>query len=234
MKVALFYPLPFNLWHSYEDYVFRFSETFKNFPPEHDYALYLTCHWGTPTDRIRKMFYGLKAIYLDYNGDGCQIGAQQNTALICPRDFFVGFTVHNYFHRSGWLKRMMEAREKHGPGLYGSSASLEGSPHIRTAGYGMDRALWGKYPQSIDTRDACSRFENGDWSVTKFVTDQGLPAMQVTWDGEQSQEDWRKPDGVFRRGEQNAMLMWDRHTEIYSDAEPEEKKLLEQLSDGVV
>lgn len=232
MKTILTYPIPLNLWPHYADQVKRFTVTFRQFEPGADYELRASYHWGELTDRIRRMFYGIKTCFWPYNEDGCDIGSAQVVACHSPKEFIVAFPTHAFFHRGGWLKRLMEARKFYGPGLFGASASFEEAPHVRTAGYGLDADIWHAYPHLITSREECSQFERGPKSITEFVSGHGMPAVQVTWDGFQELDSWREPLGIFRRGEQNAMLWWDRHTQIYSEADPDHKKVLEDLADG--
>lgn len=235
MKAAIVYPLPFDAWPVFEQEIYRFAYTFKQYPPGDDYWLALVCNWGEPTDEIRKLFQGTKSTFVDYPEDGCDIGSAQHVARMCdsPR-LVLAMTTRCYFHREGWLKRYVEARAKYGPGLYGASGSWqEGTPHICTRGYAMDAGLWQRYPHIIDTRDKGPRFEAGDWCVSRWVQEDGMPLVQVTWDGERLFPHWRHPDEkeIFRRGGQAAMLVWDRHTKMYEEADDAEKQRLAALSD---
>lgn len=225
MKPIVVYPIPFDAWDEFERYVYRFTHTLKMHPPGCDYELAVVCNWGQPTDEIRHLFYGLKARFVEYNGHGCDIGSAQHVANQAPADSFIlALTSRCSFHRPGWLARYMAAREKYGSGIYGAFASWEGGrPHICTRGYAMDSDLWKQYPYNIDTRQKGQRFEVGEWCVTDFVRRRGLPAIQVLWDNEQGFKDWRKPEGIFRSGRQNACLIWDKHTEAYENASLEEK-----------
>lgn len=233
MRVVLSYPVPLNVWPHFSHYVKRFARSFKDHPPGHDYELWVTCHWGERIDAVRKLFYGIKTRFFEYQDNGCDIGSTQMvSALVEPSGFVVGLATHAYFHREGWLKRLVEAREKHGPGLYGVAASNEGRPHIRTSCYGLDADLWQHFETVINTREACTEFENGQKSITNFVQRQTLEVWQVTWDDEQGPNTWRLPDGVFRKGQQNAMLVFDRHSDIFEAASDEEKARLTKLADG--
>lgn len=233
MRVAIVYPLPFNLWALYHKQVSRFTRTFKDFPPEYNCELYATCHWGEPVDSVRKLFYGIKTRFTPYYEDGCDIGAALSVSSTLENCFVIGMPTHAYFHRAGWLKRFMAVVEENGPGLYGASGSFEIRPHIRTAGYGMPSEIWHRFPFGVYNRDHCTEFENGDRSITDFCRNAKVPVVQVTWDDFQMLPDCRKPPGIFRRGEQNAMLWWDRHTELYAEADAETKQKLEDLADGI-
>lgn len=232
MRTVLVYPLPFNVWEHYSAYVRRFANTFKDNPPEADYELWLTCHWGEPSDKVREWFYGTKAKFVSYYRDGCQIGAQQEVASCLENCFIIGFTGHAYFHRPGWLKRLMQIRETGGPGLYGTCGSLEGEPHLRTNCFGMDAEIWHRYPHSIQSREDCSLFECGNWCLSHwFAMNSGLRPVVVHWDSVNVIED-RVPNG-YRDGNQEQLLVWDRHTDMYAGASDEEKEHLSNLAKGL-
>lgn len=232
MRTVLVYPLPFNVWGTYEDYAKRFVRSLKLNPAEADFELWLTCHWGEPTDEVREWFYGTKAKFVEYYRDGCQIGAQQEVAATLENCFVIGITGHAYFHRAGWLKRFMGVREEYGPGLYGVCGSLEGNPHLRTNFYGMDAEIWQKYPYGIHTREHCSRFECGDLSISDwFAKNSGGKPIVVHWDNVLSIED-RVPNG-YRDGNQEQLLVWDRHTDMYAEGTDEDKVRLSNLAKGI-
>lgn len=231
MRTIIVYPLPFNIWPQYEELVERFCQTFKEFPPGADYELQATCHWGEPTDKVRELFYGIKTKFVPYYRDGCQIGAQQAVAQMIDEAFIVGLTTHAYFHRAGWLERFLRVREVNGPGLYGTCSSLEGRPHMRTNCYGMDANIWRGYPHPILSREDCSRFECGDLCLSDWYRRcSGDDPMIVYWDGN------RGITGPvvngYRNGNQEQLLVWDRHTQMYADAGPDEKQKLEDLANG--
>src|SRR5574342_852706 len=126
----------------------------------------------------------------------------------------------------------MASRLANGPGLYGTCASLEGKPHMRTNCYGMDAHIWRRYPHSIESRDDCSRFECGDWCLSDWYRQcAGHDPMIVYWDG--SREITGPIVNGYRNGNQEQLLVWDRHTDLYAEAEPEEKKKLEDLANGI-
>lgn len=232
MRTVLVYPLPFNVWDTYEPFVRRFVLSLKEHPAEADFELWVTCHWGEPTDALHQFFYGTKAKFVPYYRDGCQIGAQQEVAATLENCFVIGLTGHTYFHRAGWLRRFMDIRETGGAGLYGTCGSLEGRPHLRTNFYGMDAELWHEYPFGITTREHCSRFECGDLSLSDWYTSKtGLHPTVVHWDSVNVIED-RVPNG-YRDGNQEQLLVWDRHTDMYAEGTDEDKVRLSNLAKGI-
>lgn len=235
MKVVLIYPLPFNVFSHYGPFAKRFADTFKQFPPEHDYELIVTCHWGEPTDGIRQEFYDIKTRFYPYNQDGCQIGAQQHAAIGADMYdvFVIGFTGHAYFHRSGWLRKIIEARNRLGPGLYGVCDSAEGGKlHVRTSCYGVDNWIFQQYPYFVQSREDCTKFECGEWCFSEWYEKftKRAPVI-VHWDSVVSPGE-RVING-YRNGNQEQLLVWDRHTDLYRDADPNEKDRLAKLSFGL-
>lgn len=232
MRTILVYPIPFNVWPQYWEYVQRFANTFKEFPPGHDYELWATCHWGEPTDEVRRWFYGIKTKFVPYYANGCQIGAQQQVAMTLEDAFIIGITSHAYFFRAGWLDRFMFARRLYGQGLYGTCGSLEGKPHLRTNFYGMDASLWNRYPKSIETREDCSKFECGHWCLSDwfYQLSEHSPIV-VHWDSVDPIE--HQVANGYRDGNQEQLLVWDRHTEVYQNSEPEEQQRLSNLAKGI-
>lgn len=233
MTPVIVYPIPFDNFDVFERFVHRFVDTFKKYPPGiDDYELLVVCNWGEPTDEIREWFWGTKAHFVPYYKHGCDIGSLQYAGAF--GEFLIGMTSRCYFHRSGWLKRYMDARAIHGPGLYGASASYEGgTPHICTRAYAIDRSILSEYPHSVQSRADGQRFEVGEWCITTWASQRGIPTIQVTWDSEQDKDHWRDGNqlGIYRRGEQQAMLVWDKHTDIYRNADQAEKARLSKLAD---
>lgn len=239
MKAIIVYPLAFDRWQDYEKGFWRFCSTFKKNPPGHDdYEVAAVCTWGMPDDDIKRELYGIKHRFVSYFHNGCDIGAAQFVARQADDEaLIIGLTSLCYFHRPGWLKRYVEVAEKYPDGLYSASASHEGGKlHACTRGYAMRVSDWQNYNHMISSREDGPRFESGEWSITDWFHNTlcGRPVMQIRWDGEEPIEKAREAShtGIFRRGEQNEMLLWDRHTDLYRDADPEEKKRLEQLADG--
>ncbi len=235
MKAIIVYPIPFDDWQTFQPFVERFASTFKEFPPGiSNYELWAVPNWGEPTPEIKSLFYGIKTVWLPYNGHGCDIGSAQLVAQHCeyPDTFVLAMTSRCYFHRRDWLLRFVEARQKRGPGLYGAFASWEsGTPHICTRAYGMTAGEWNDYPHVIDTREKGQQFEVGEWCVSRWMSQRNGKLVQVLWDEENEIGNWRKPQGIFRSDRQQCCLVWDKHTDAYAEADDEEKKRLESLSE---
>lgn len=233
MRNIIIYPVAFDAWHIFHRDVREFADSFKKYPPGIDYELWAMCCWGEPIDDVRDWFYGIKTKFLPHYS-GCESSVvHRETVEIIDDAFVICFTTRTFFHRAGWLKRLCEAREKYGYGLYGCSTSLEADPHICTRSYALDAQIFRSWPGKITNREDAWILERGDQSLTRWCWSNRLPTVQVLWDSEQANpKDWRKPDNIFRRGNQEQILVWDRHTRVYSEADEEEQKKLEQLTDG--
>lgn len=240
MKVILSLPLPFDAWCIYKDHIKRFCDTFKQFPPGHDYELWAMCNWGVPTDEVGEWFYGIKTRFVFYYDNGCDLGGHQWVGTRAGNDkaFVIGMTSRCYFHREGWLAEMMGARKLNGPGLYGCSASYQGGKlHLCTRAFGMDASLWQQYPHLIDSREKGPFFEvgtnNPDGNLLEWVNNINGNVFVVHWDEvfrlPLDSERYFNSPGRFRHGMQNAMLVHDYHTDQYQYAGESFKRRLEKM-----
>lgn len=76
-------------------------------------------------------------------------------------------------------------------------------------------------------------FESGAWNFSKWYEDMGYQVWMVTWDGMYARADWRTPENVFRKGDQSNLLVSDRHTALYAEADANTKAYLKKQADGV-
>lgn len=169
--------------------------------------------------------------FFQHDDTGWDIGAYIAVSKIISEDMMVCFGGNTYLKRSGWLKRMVEVWQKYGPGLYGSFASYEIRPHLNTTGFWCLPDMFRQYPHAVKTKADRYKFEHGENSFWKTVSEQAYPVKLVTWDGEYDWRDWRKPANIFRRGDQSNCLMGWRLTQEYDRAPEKEKRLLEKHSD---
>lgn len=217
----------------------RFVASYKEFPAEHEHDLVVVFCNGSASPEMIEIYDGLTPRNVFYDGSGRDVGAQQATALESKCDFSVAVNSRVYFHKAGWLKRMMEAREQNGPGVYAAMASFEGcplgqvwpNPHLRTAFYGMDTELWHQFPHAINSRADSFRFESGEWNIANWCEANGYRAMLVSWGGCWDRHDWRQVPNGFRSGDQSNCLVWDRHVDIFA-SNPANQPHLEGLANG--
>ena len=153
--------------------------------------------------------------FLVYTGGGWDCGAWIWLAQTLDTDLLVCCKTTSYFWKAGWLDRLVEEAERHGPGVYGSTASYEVSPHIRTSGFAIYPEVLRDYPVVCDSRQLTMEFEHagGPFTLTNWAESHGYKTLLVTWDGCYEKPDWRKPDNIFRRGDQSNILIRDNNVD---------------------
>lgn len=233
-RIHIVYPVPFDAWYEFYWFVQRFADSFREYPPGiDDYVVHAVCCWGEPTDFVRNLFYGIKTVFHVYNEDGADIGAAQWLAkrVIPANELMLMMTTRCYLHRPGWLWWFKDAREKHGSGLYGTSANHDGHRlHLCTRGYAMDALEMATYPHIINSRAVGPKFEvgvdNPNGNLLEWFESRGLPVMLLFFDGGATKENWFKVENRFRHGDQSNMLIWDKHSDLWLKASPEERARL--------
>lgn len=177
------------------------------------------------------------AKHLRYDNGGWDCGAWQFAGQNIDADLLVCLNSSSYITGDGWLKRFVDSVEAHGDGLYGPMASLEINPHIRTPCMAFQPHIIRQYPAQVMDRESTYRFEvfgfpGGPPNFTMWVKCGGWQTRLVTWDGCYNLPDWRKPDNIFRRGDQSNLIVRDRHADAYEVSSEAGKRTLERLADG--
>jgi hypothetical protein len=206
----------------------RFFDTYRKYRPviPHD-LLVVRCgstEGATDFDSITKH-------YLRFDGWGSDCAAYQQIVRVLDYDLVLCCNTLAFFWRSRWLEPFAEAMEVHGKGVYGATASYENNPHLRTPAIAFSPDVLREYPFSTISRQDSVEFESGANSITLWAERAGYPTILVTSDGRYYKNDWRKPDNIFRRGDQSNCLIWDRHTEIYANASAHDRELLGRAAD---
>ena len=67
-----------------------------------------------------------------------------------------------------------------------------------------------------------------EWSISRR-----FGAYVVYWDGVRRWEHCQKPDNIFRKGNQENLLVWDKHTDAFFKADLEEKQRLHDVCFGL-
>lgn len=235
MKVAVVFV---QVGHSKPEYQHgekRLVDSWVKHSSGHPYELVVINRYTDPgpTDDI---FPG-QVMKLRYDGGGWDCGAWQFAGRNIDTDLLVCFNSSTYVTGDGWLRRFVEAVEKHGDGLYGPLTSYEIIPHVRTPCMIFQPHVIKDYPVEVNSREDTYRFESFGFSrdvpnFTQWVARKNLATMLVTWDGEYDLPNWRKPDNIFRRGDQSNLIVKDRHCEAYEVSQPEGRRVLEALADG--
>lgn len=216
----------------YDEVTSRWQNTYLKFMPEIEHELIVVDSdmpesRQSPIDRfISKRFV--------YDGGGWDCGIWQFVGKKVETDLLVCCNTSTYFERSGWLERLVDAASKHGKGLYGPMGSLNYYPHIRTPCMVFQPDVITGFPWLVKSRDQTYAFEclAGRENFTLWCVDRGFVVKQVTWDGEQSIEDWRKPDNVFWKGDQSNVVVKDRHANRYDTGTEESRLQLNREANG--
>ena len=243
MIPALLYLYPLDDPATFDPCAQRWANTYRSFPPGYAHNLNICFCNGVITDRHRNVFHGIQYREHLFMGKGWDIGTYQHMAGILDDEFVVFMNARVHFRKPGWLKRLMEVRLKLGDGLYAMSTSNEmtypvsdvvrtkPNPHVRTACFGYNPKRFRRYPYLIDSRDKGFYFESGMWNFMRWNEDMGYMVKMVLWDGVYDKKDWRKPENIFRRGNQSNLLVCDRHTEMFARGDAQLRRNLARTAD---
>jgi len=217
--------------YSIDTYAPRFRDTYLKFAAGYPHRLIVVCNGGKLTPFRQKHFAGLNCeFYVRPNDGGKDISGYQAIAHTVPCDFLVCLGESVYFHREGWLKRLVEARLENGPGMYGVFSSHCVRAHLNTNAFGCDPWFLQKYPPV----EAAMRyeFEHGGSALWRRIVASKAKAMLVTWNGVWEPGQWRVPDNIMMRGDQSNCLCWCKHTDKYFGGDNHLKLHWAQLSDA--
>lgn len=245
MKTVIVYPVPMEsheVWATFKPFVERFIHSMKNTDPGIEYTLWVVASVGERKDQVDevgmfKMFEGLPWAGIFYCGNGCDIGSFQHFAnTTVEKDVFqVNCVTRMYAWKSGWLRRLVEAREMFGAGLYGTSISREGGKlHCCCRCYAFDSHVFKEYPHKIESRDQGVFFELGAGNIYEWFKESRYNAKVVYWDGvcniseDPDAHCWRAPN-IYRKGDQSNLLVKDKHSVIFDEASPEERARLQRM-----
>lgn len=215
----------------YEYFTKRFHDSYISFRPKIEHELIIV-NCGT-NDVPDDSFDDIATQQRFYTGTGWDIGAYQDICRTIDCDLAWCMATPVHFWRSGWLDIMCKAVETYGPGVYGPQASFENSPHIRTGCFAFHPKLMRDYPVIVDSRMKCCQFESLPGNFSHINMAAGHPVLMVTEKECYSSTDWRKPDNIFRRGDQSNCIVWDRYNDLYFASSPSERELQSRKADGL-
>ena len=185
MNVSILYLFPLDDLKTFAPCAERWARTYLKFPPGHPHTVHICFCNGSITDNHRNVFKGIQYTEHLFMGPGWDIGTYQHMSGILEDEFVVFMNARVHFNRTGWLKRLMDARLELGDGLYAMSTSNEmtypvsdvvrtkPNPHVRTACFGYNPKRFRRYPYIIDSRDKGFYFESGMWHFRTWNEDMG-------------------------------------------------------------
>lgn len=192
MNVSVVYVHPAVEPLAYRPLAKRFVDTYMQYPPgAHDHRISVVVNGGAPSHQknYERLMSPLPCSFLYHTNIGKDIGAFQKAAAEIKCDLMICLGAPVYFRRAGWLDRIVQAYEDHGPALYGAWGFHNPATHIRTTAFWMPPELLNSYPYVV-TNDARYEFEHGTRSITSHVAALGLECYMVTWDGCYPRKDW--------------------------------------------
>lgn len=203
------------------NYCSRFVGSYCEFPPGCEHRTIVICNGGKLPISTELIFAPIDHDFLRRENDqgfdlSGYVDAARGEASDCDAMLCLGESV--YFHKEGWLKRLIVAWEQHGPGMYGPFASHNVRAHLNTTAFMCPPAMLLSYPVSVWTRALRYEFEHGTNSMWRRAHSQNIPVMLVTWDGEWPPGKWRVPKDILWRGTQTNLLMFCNHTERWHNA----------------
>lgn len=204
-----------------QGYLYRFFTTWKHYAPGAEATTIVVCN-GAKIDPANMVYIDPSWHLINRpSNEGHDIGAYMEVARCYRPDLIVCLGSSVYFHRTGWLKRLLEAHDKHGFGMFGLYSSNHVRPHLNTTAFAAGGLLLASYPERITTKDERYSFEHGEYPFWKHVQGLGRPVKLVTWDGEFGPGEWRGPQNIFWRVDQSNCLAYCSHTDRYRNASPE-------------
>lgn len=233
MRIALVYTTVTNGPRT-DIYAARFAASYQQFPPGAEHETLIVCNGGPPAHSMGAIFALLpNCQFFPRSNEGWDIGgyleAARGPAHDCDLMLCLGETV--FFHRAGWLAKLVAAWEAYGPGMYGFFCSNVVRAHIQTTAFAVAPQHLRDYPAKVVNRSDRYEFEHGRGSLWRFLATRAVPTMLVTWDGVWAPNQWRQPPNILWRGDQSNCLMWCNHNERFSEASPRTKAIWQRWAD---
>lgn len=226
MKICLLYIYVTNHENT-TAHAFRFASSYHEFPPGVEHDTIICCNGGPPSADHSLFFDGLKPNFWPRNnGAGYDIAAYIEAARTIAHDYdallCLGESIH--FWREGWLKRLIEARERYGDGMYGPFATHVLRAHLQTTAFLVSPKSLREYPLIVKDKASRYEFEHGERALWRRLHRKNQPVKLVTWDGEWNPGAWRLPKNGVWKGDQSNCLMWSNHTDRYFEANENRKR----------
>lgn len=236
VKTLVLLPIPLDNWEEFMRPITRFCDSWRMFQPDDEsMELIALCCRNDPDNEVKNIFRELPVRFDRYDGDGADLGAHQSFAHRIGDAFLWCMTSRCYFHRPGWGRRMRDVRERNESlRLFGVSASHEGGKlHLCTRGHALYASDFRGYPTMITSRDQGVFFELGGGSLLEWAKKEGIAPALVFWNAVAMEKDWFIHANTFRDSDQSNMLVHDKHSDAFLQADDEERKRLTRLMLGV-
>src|ERR1035437_3675021 len=216
MKLTIVYCYAVIAGDKYDNYAFRFLESYSANPPGVNHDTVIVLNGLKQSSEIACLFSPMPhCTFLERDNSGYDIGAFQHAAREFPCDLMVFFGASAFFFKTGWLLRMATSFIKHGNALYGAMANRGDAasgvfPHIRTTAFWMDPKLMNTCPHKVTSPEQRYPWEHGANCITEWVRKQGLKAWEITRNMDLPVGSWGDDPNGYQRGDQSALLAGDR------------------------
>lgn len=223
MKVLLTYICVTHGPKTYE-YASRFVGSYLACPPMVEHETVVVCNGGPLETELACLFLPMNVqFYPRANDPGWDISAYQDVAQHFDSDMMVCCGESVYFHKAGWMLRLVQEWMRSGPGFYGMYSSHLVRAHLNTTAFACESAEIAKYPKAKN-REERYQFEHGENSLWRRMRNRRKPTKLVTWDGVWEPRQWRVPHNILWRGDQSNCLVFCNHTERFAQSTPEVKQ----------
>lgn len=209
------------------DFCARFCSLWNIFPPGEDCDLIVACNGGPLPTSTAMLFAGLNAQFWPrLNSEARDIGSYIEASRTISKDYdailCLGESVH--FNRAGWLRRLVEAWQQCGPGMYGPFATHVIRSHLQTTAFMVQPKMLREYPLLVTDRKSRYEFEHGERALWRRLHARNIPVKLVTWSGVWSPGQWRLAKNGLWSGDQSDCLMLSNHTQRWAEADETRKR----------
>jgi len=187
----------------------------------------VACQGGPPKTETALLFAGMNAQFWPrINDESRDIGAYLDAARTVSKDYdailCLGESVH--FFREGWLRRLVEARQRYGPGMYGPFATHVIRAHLQTTAFLIPPNLLREYPLQVTDKKSRYEFEHGERALWRRLHARNIQVKLVTWDDCYDPKQWRLPPNGLWKGDQSGLLMHSNHSQRWQEADETRKR----------
>jgi hypothetical protein len=212
----------------------RFVSTYNAYPPGAEHETFIVCNGGPLKTETGLLFATLPKVtfFPRENDGGWDISAWIDVAHHTDADMMVCLGESVYFHRAGWLKRMVDAWTEQGPGMYGFFASHVIRAHLNTTAFCIAPRALRAWPHPVRDRGARYSFEHGPDAFWRSCMINGMPVRFVTWDGIWLPTQWRAPNNILMRGTQENLLVFCNHVDNYFASDQATRNVWARLADS--
>lgn len=233
MKICLLYIAVTNGPKTF-DFASRFSASYHAHPPGCNHDMIACCNGGPLDHETAVVLSGLNAKFWPRKNDpGFDLSAYIEAArtVAANYDALVCLGESNYFWKPGWLKRIVDAWEKHGEGMYGPFATHVIRAHLQTTAFVISPRLLCDYPLLVNDRPSRLEFEHGERALWRRLRKKGYPVKLLTWDGEWNPGQWRLPENVLWKGDQSNLLWRANHADRFAEGDAKRKRNWQRSAD---